>query len=156
VTTRLVAAAELDAALDRVWDVLVDWPGQSRWIPLTTVSVRSDHDAGLGVRVVALSGFRLGRWPVGLLDRFVVTGWSPPAEGHAELEVLHLGPWFTGEGVFHLEDVGGRTRVSCTELIRVPGGALANRLVGLALPLLRWGFQQSLSRLAAVSEGRGR
>ena len=40
--------------------------------------------------------------PVGLLDRFVVTGWSPPAGGEAELEVLHLGPYFTGEGVFHL------------------------------------------------------
>ena len=33
---------------------------------------------GIGVRAVALSGFWLGRIPVGLLDRFVVTGWTPP------------------------------------------------------------------------------
>ena len=152
-SSRLVAGTEVDADLDRVWEVLVDWPGQARWIPLTTVSVRSAHDAGLGVRVAALSGFWLGRWPVGLLDHFVVTGWSPPHGGHAELEVLHLGPWFTGEGVFHLADLCGRTRVSCTELVTVPGGPLPNRLVGLALPLMRWGFQQSLAQLATVAEG---
>ena len=153
-SARLVAGIEIDAGLDRVWEVLVDWPGQARWIPLTTVAVQGAADAGLGVRVAALSGFRLGRWPVGLLDRFVVTGWSPPDGGHAELEVLHLGPWFTGEGVFHLADLGGRTRVSCTELVTVPGGPLPNRLVRLGLPLMRWGFQQSLARLAAVAEGR--
>lgn len=151
-STRLVAGTEVDAGLERVWAVLVDWPGQSRWIPLTTVTVQSAHDAGLGVRVVALSGFGLGRRAVGLLDRFVVTGWSPPEGGSAELEVLHLGPWFTGEGVFHLSDAGGRTRVSCTELITVPGGPLADPLVRLALPLLRWGFQQSLRRLAGLVE----
>ena len=42
-------------------------------------------------------GFRSG-----LLDRFIVTGWSPPADDTAELEILHLGPYFTGEGVFRL------------------------------------------------------
>lgn len=155
-STRLTAGTEVDAPLDRVWAVLVDWPGQARWIPLTTVSVRSDRDAGLGVRVAALSGFWLGRWPVGLLDRFVVTGWSPPDGGRAELEVLHLGPWFTGEGVFRLTAHGERTRVDCTELVTVPGSPLSDRLVRLALPLMRWGFSHSLRRLAAVVEGRRR
>ena len=75
---RLEASAEIDAPVAAVWDVLVDWTGQSRWIPLTTVRVTSDRDAGLGVRAEALSGVWLGRIPLGLLDRFIVTGWSRP------------------------------------------------------------------------------
>ena len=61
-----------------MWDVLIDWTGQSRWIPLTTVRVIGDRKVGVGVRAEALSGVWLGRIPLGLLDRFIVTGWSPP------------------------------------------------------------------------------
>jgi hypothetical protein len=153
VSTRLDAGTEIDADLERVWEVLVDWQGQERWIPLTTLRVLSEHEEGLGVRVAALSGFWLGRLPVGLLDNFVVTGWSPPRAGEAELEILHLGPYFTGEGVFHLRDQGGRTRVTCTELITVPGGPLTNALVRLLLPLMRLGFGRSLGQLAGLTEG---
>jgi hypothetical protein len=154
VSTRLEAGTEIGAGIDRVCEVLVDWLGQARWIPLTTLRVLSEHDEGLGVRIAALSGFWLGRVPVGLLDNFVVTAWSPPRDGEAELEILHLGPYFTGEGVFHLSGDAGRTRVACTELVTVPGGPLPNALVGLTLPLMRVGFQQSLRQLAAVAEGR--
>ncbi|GAA1836746.1 SRPBCC family protein [Microlunatus capsulatus] len=151
-STRLEVATTVDASLDRVWDELVDWHGQARWIPLTTLRVRSPHDTGLGVRIAALSGFWLGRLPLGLLDNFVVTGWTPPADGHAELEVLHLGPYFTGEGVFHLHGDATRTEVSAVELFTVPGGPLPNRLARLVLPLMRVGFRQSLRQLAAVAE----
>jgi hypothetical protein len=154
VSTRLEVGTTVAADLERVWDVLVDWHGQARWIPLTTLQVRSPHQRGLGVRIAALSGFWLGRLPLGLLDRFVVTGWSSPRDGHAELEVLHLGPFFTGEGVFHLSEAGGRTVVRGVEVVTVPGGPLPNRLVALALPLMRLGFRQSLAQLAAVCEGR--
>ncbi|CAA9315306.1 MAG: hypothetical protein AVDCRST_MAG61-2461 [uncultured Friedmanniella sp.] len=151
-STRLEVRSEVACGLDRVWDELVDWQGQERWIPLTTVQVRSAHQEGLGVRVVALSGLWVGRLPLGLLDNFIVTGWSPPSGGEAELEVLHLGPWFTGEGVFHLSGDADRTTVRATELFTVPGGALTNRVVSLALPLMRVGFALSLRRLAAVAQ----
>ena len=105
-----------------VWDVLIDWTGQSRWIPLTTVRVITDHEVGVGVRAEALSGVRLGRIPLGLLDRFIVTGWSPPTADTAELEILHLGPYFTGDGVFRLIGHDGLTTVSCTEVFSIPGG----------------------------------
>ena len=152
-SSRLEVRAELAAGLDRVWDELVDWAGQERWIPLTTVRVQSAHEEGLGVRIAALSGRWIGRLPLGLLDNFVVTGWSPPSGGQAELEVLHLGPWFSGEGVFHLTGDTSRTTVHATELFTVPGGPLTNRLVGLALPLMRIGFRLSLKQLGAVVEG---
>lgn len=157
-SVRLEVATEIAAPLTRVWDELVDWAGQSRWIPFTTVDITTPFDAGLGVRAAALSGFWLGRLPVGLLDRFVVVGWTPPttagdgSASRAELEVLHLGPYFTGPGVFSLTGLGASTRVSCVELFDLPGGRLLEAPVGLLLPVMRTGFQVSLRRLAAVCE----
>lgn len=151
-SARLQVSSRVAARPEAVWDVLVDWAGQSRWIPFTQVRVTTTHDAGLGVRAEALSGFWLGRIPVGLLDRFVVTGWTPPASGRAELEVLHLGPFFTGEGVFALTPDGDGTVVTCTEMITVPGGRLAELGVRLAQPLMRAGFAVSLRSLARLSQ----
>ena len=152
-SVRLETSAEIAAPLDRVWDELVDWPGQSRWIPLTKVRIETDHAAGLGVRATALSGYWLGRIPVGLLDRFVVTGWTPPgADARAELEVLHLGPYFTGEGVFALRHQGDVTTVNCVELFNLPLGTVTERIGRLLLPVLRIGFTISLRRFAAVCE----
>ncbi len=136
-----------------VWPVLVDWAGQARWIPFTTVRVVSDQREGLGVRCEALSGFWLGRLPVGLLDRFTVTAWQPPTDaGHGILEVLHTGPYFRGPGTFELVPaVGGGTEVRCTEIFDVVGGAVPTRLAGLLLPVMRTGFATSLTSLGRVS-----
>ena len=136
-----------------VWPVLVDWAGQARWMPVTTVRVVSDHGEGLGVRCEALSGFWLGRVPVGLLDRFSVTAWRVPSDtGSGVLEVLHTGPYFRGPGTFELAPTaGGGTRVSCTEIFDVVGGTLPTRLAGLLLPVMRTGFATSLRALGKVS-----
>ena len=150
-SVRLQISTEIAASPDLVWHVLADWEGQSRWIPFTTVRVLSDHRTGLGVRAAALSGIWLGRWPLGLLDRFIVTGWSPPDGGHAELEILHLGPYFTGEGVFRLDGHAGGTTVTCTEIFTVPGGPVGNLAARLALPLLRAGFSRSLDDFADLA-----
>jgi hypothetical protein len=173
-SVRLEVATEVRAPVTRVWDELVDWAGQSRWIPFTTVRITTAHETGLGVRAAALSGFWLGRLPVGLLDRFVVTGWTPPAPtddgslstagwgdppepprrstGRAELEVLHLGPYFTGVGVFALRSQETGTKVTAVELFDLPGGRLLDPPGRLLLPVLRQGFRLSLRRFAAVCE----
>lgn len=149
-TIRLEASAEIDAPIAAVWDVLINWTGQSRWIPMTTVQITGDRKAGLGTRVEALSGVRLGRIPVGLLDRFVVTGWSPPVTDTAELKVWHLGPYFTGEGLFRLTGHDGKTTVSCIETFAVRGGRLVEWPVRLALPALRAGLTSSLRALGEI------
>jgi hypothetical protein len=154
---RLEVATEVRAPVTRVWDELVDWAGQSRWIPFTTVRITTAHQTGLGVRAAALSGFWLGRVPIGLLDRFVVTGWTPPTPtddgaDRAELEVLHLGPYFTGVGVFVLRGQETGTHVSAIELFDLPGGRLLDPPGRLLLPVLRQGFRLSLRRFAAVCE----
>ena len=149
---RLEVSAQAGAPVTAVWDVLVDWAGQSRWIPLTTVRVTTERQAGLGVRAEALSGLWLGRIPFGLLDRFIVTAWSPAVSDTAELEILHLGPYFTGEGVFRLTGHDGKTTVACTEVFSVPGGWLVEWLARLTLPALRTGFARSLRTLATIAE----
>ena len=150
-----MVSAEINAPVAAVWDVLIDWTGQSRWIPLTTVRVLTDRQVGLGVRADVLSGVWLGRIPLGLLDRFIVTGWSPPVADAAVLEVLHLGPYFTGEGAFRLLGREGKTIVSCTEVFSVPGGRPVEWLARLAVPALRVGLARSLRALGAVVEARG-
>ena len=152
---RLEVSTEVDALPPAVWDVLIDWTGQSRWIPLTTVRVITDRQVGLGVRAEALSGVWLGRIPLGLLDRFIVTGWSPPVADTAVLEILHLGPYFTGEGAFRLLGHNGKTTVSCTEVFSIPGGRPTEWLVRLAVPALRVGLARSLRALSAVVEAQG-
>jgi hypothetical protein len=154
VSIRLEVSAEVNGPIATVWDVLVDWAGQSRWIPLTTVRITADRQVGLGVRAEALSGVWLGRIPLGLLDRFIVTGWSPAMSDTAELEILHLGPYFTGEGAFRLMGHDGKTTVACTEVFSVPGGRPVESLARLALPALRAGFASSLRALAAIAEAR--
>jgi Polyketide cyclase / dehydrase and lipid transport len=154
VSVRLEASAEIDAPVAAVWAMLIDWTGQSRWIPLTTVQITNDRNVGLGVRAEALSGLRIGRFRFGLLDRFIVTGWSPPATEVAELEILHLGPYFTGEGVFRLTGHDGKTTVCCIEVFSLPGGQATEWLARLALPLLRAGFASSLRALGAIVEAR--
>jgi hypothetical protein len=152
VSIRLQVFVDTTAEPAAVWSELTDWEGQARWIPLTTVKIVSEHAEGLGVRAAALSGFWLGRIPVGLLDRFVVTGWTPPgADSFGELEVLHLGPYFTGEGAFRVEPAGGGTRITATEVFSLPGGRAVEALVRLALPVMRIGFRSSLSSLEKVT-----
>jgi hypothetical protein len=62
VSVRLEVCTEIDASVAVVWEILIDWTGQSRWIPLTTVQITTNHNAGLGVRAEALSGILLACW----------------------------------------------------------------------------------------------
>lgn len=151
-SVRLDTAVDVQAPAEVVWSRLIDWGGQSDWIPLTTVTVLTDQTTGLGVRASALSGVQLGRVPLGLLDRFIVTGWMPPGDSRAgELEVLHLGPYFTGPGVFRVESTGpDQSRVSCTEVFDLPGGRPVESLAALLLPLMRLGLRSSLRTLDRI------
>ncbi|MGI8459115.1 MAG: SRPBCC family protein [Propionibacteriaceae bacterium] len=146
---RIEASVVVRASRDAVWAELIDWEGQRRWIPSTTVTVSTPHRTGLGVRVRAFSGLQVGPLPLGLVDNFVTTGWN---ERH-EVEVLHLGPVFTGVGVFRLTDevLDGRpgTRFTVIEDAVLPVAVLEQ----VARPfgrLLDAGLQLSLRRFARL------
>jgi hypothetical protein len=118
--------------------------------------VKQGAKPGAGTRVDALSGFWLGSIPIGLLDRFVVTGSTAPGglveAGPGELEVLHLGPYFTGDGVFRVEPTAGGSLVTAVEVFNLPGGQVTEALARLAMPLMRRGLAIALRRLATLSE----
>lgn len=157
-SVRLEVSHTISAPAARIWAELTDWVGQERWVPFTTVQVTTEQEQGLGVKATALSGFWLGRLPIGLLDRFVVTVWNPPGdiEGGirtpAELEVLHLGPYFTGVGIFRLQPLSPEvTTVTAIEIFDLPLGGVTEPLASLARPIMAKGFQLSLKRLDTVS-----
>ena len=105
--TAVTAAVELPLPQQQAWAAVTDWEGQSRWMPLTVVSV-VDGDGGLGTRLSA----RTGVGPLGFVDPMVIDVWEPPHR----CEVEHLGRVVRGRGIFTVEELTtGRSRVSWTE-----------------------------------------
>ena len=83
--------------------------------------------------------------PAGPLHRYWLVS-RPTDADTAELEILHLGPYFTGEGVFRLRGDDGKTTVSCTEVFSIPGGRLVEWPARLAAAgPTRWPCAQSAS-----------
>jgi uncharacterized protein YndB with AHSA1/START domain len=71
----------------RVWDVVTDWAGYARWMPLTTMRL-DQGPSRVGWSFAGLTG--LG--PLRFADVMRITAWAPPSGG--------------GQGVFRLVKVG--------------------------------------------------
>ncbi len=135
------------APIRQTWDAMIDWVGQERWIPMTTMTVRGDRQRGIGTRIHAFHGMKVGKAPLGLIDNFVVTGWTEPST----IEVTHLGPYFTGIGLFDLAYRGeDRTWFNVTEIFDLPVAPVLETGAKLVLPVLRAGLQHSLETFAAL------
>ena len=144
---RLELEQDTTAPREVVWDVLVDWEEQPRWmLDAKEVHVTSPHREGLGVEL---------RCPTNLLgftvqDTMRVTGW----EDQRLLEVTHTGRIITGTGAFELAPLeGGGTRISWWEEVDPPLGVVGEfgaRIV--ALPIIRRIFRRSLRNLARRAE----
>lgn len=66
---------EVRAPARDVWDLLVDWPRHSAWVPLTVLRVDEHGGHGVGSTMVARSS--LG--PFGFDDVMRVVAWRPPS-----------------------------------------------------------------------------
>ncbi|MDQ1741105.1 MAG: hypothetical protein QOE53_2757 [Pseudonocardiales bacterium] len=110
----------IDAPADRVWALVTDWPAQSRWIPLTTVTVDQPAPGGLaGAGPGARFTGRTQLGPVGFDDPMEVTEWRPPADGApGRCRVRKLGPWLTGWAEIEVSPGPGGARVEWVEEIR--------------------------------------
>jgi uncharacterized protein YndB with AHSA1/START domain len=106
----------IEAPAEAVWALITDWPAQSRWVPLTTVTVEyhGPHGAGIGTRFTGRT--RLG--PITFDDPMEVTEWQPPVGGVGRCRVRKLGPWLTGWAEIEVRPVPGGTSVRWTEQVR--------------------------------------
>jgi hypothetical protein len=105
------------ASVAETWLLVTDWAAQSRWIPLTTVTVDHLPPAGPGVGTRFTGRSRLG--PVAFDDPMEVTDWQPPAgAGPGRCRIRKLGPWLTGWAEITVRAADGAAHVEWIEEVR--------------------------------------
>ena len=147
-TVHLAIPVEVDAPAQRVWDAIVDWEAQGRWILGTRVRATRGAGRGVGDRVTAVTA--VGR--VGFSDEFEITVWDPPRV----CAVRHLGRVVRGTGTFAVEvESPARSRFVWSEDLELPLGALGRAGWPLVRPVFVAGVRRSLQRFAdLVAAGR--
>ena len=149
-THRVRAQVSVPVEPSAAFRALVDLPSQSVWMLGTRLyelagPVRSPE---VGARLAALTGVG----GLGFLDTLEVTGYSA-AEGR--WTVRHTGGFVRGTGEFAVT-AGPRPQtctVSWVEEVDPPFGLLGRLGWPVAAPVVRWGLEVSLRRLAAGLTG---
>jgi carbon monoxide dehydrogenase subunit G len=134
VTSRVV----VPASPDQVWQAVVDWPGQRRWI----IGTRVHGGHGHGATVVG----RTGIGPLGFTDTMVITGWEPPRR----CAVHHTGRLVHGDGLFEVTPAGAGSQLSWTEQLQLPLATAGRLAWPVVRPLLQRGMDVSLRRFARL------
>src|SRR4051812_33244439 len=147
----LTESVDVETAADRAWAVLVDWPGQGRWMLGTDVAPVDGDGQGLGGRLAATSGVRGRGRRRGVLDTMEITRWEPPRL----VEVRHTGRVIRGSGLFQVRPRGARSTLVWTEYFDLPLGPIGRLGWPLVRPLVRAGLRQSLRRFAQVAREGG-
>jgi hypothetical protein len=140
---------EMDAPVDVVWRVLIDWERQGDWmLEASDFVVVSPTREGVGVEAEAT--VKIGG--ISTRDRIRVDVWEP--ERHLGIE--HLG-WVGGRGDLRLTAIdGGRTRLDWRETLVPPWGVVG--LIGMTLfrPLLARTFRRDARVLVRITEDAAR
>lgn len=155
---RIEATTHIEAEPQHVWDILVDWEGQSRWMrDAHSVTVLSPHREGVDVtlrcRTDIVGGLRGARRPGGSLllvtDDMVITEWEEPRI----IGIRHLGRLIRGVGAFELAPTADGTHFTWWEEIDAPLGPLGEAVTTVAVvPMVRRVFRASLAGLKRVCE----
>lgn len=138
-----------------VWDIITDWAGYGRWMPLTTM--RLDQGAPrVGWSFAGMTG--VGR--LRFADEMRITAWDPPSEeGQAGFAVVKVGRVLSGWAkVSLLPTAGGEhTRLLWREHIVVRPAFLGRLLAPLTDRLSKALFTRVVDACAAEAAGvRGR
>ena len=137
----LTLSVEIPADQQRVWDAVVDWPNQRRWMLLTDVRATAQDGVGVGGELAAFTG--VGR--IGFLDTMTITEWEPPQR----CLVRHTGKVVRGTGVFEVQALGqGRSRFLWSEVVELPFGVIGRIGWLFTKPLVAAGVRYSLRKLA--------
>ncbi len=139
---RFTAHREVAAPAQLTWDLITDWSAHGRWVPLTTMTVRSG-DGGLGTVFVGRSG--VGR--AAFDDVMEVVRWEPPTATRAGTAgIAHRGRLVLGTAEVQVVPLpGDRCRLRWTEDVAV----LSRRLSAPLMPLLAGGGRLAFGRVLA-------
>ena len=139
-TTRVEISSRIvvPATPEHVWQAVVDWAGQHRWM----LGTRVHGGHGLGATVVA----RTGIGPLGFTDTMVVSEWDPPRR----CVVRHTGRVVRGAGIFEVSPSGAGAEFRWAEQLDLPLAAAGRLGWPLVRPLAQRGMDASLRRFARV------
>jgi uncharacterized protein YndB with AHSA1/START domain len=143
---RVEVSTHIEADVERVWALLVDWESQPRWmVDARSVEVRTERRDGAGTVIwceTDLAGLVVS-------DRMEVTEFRPPAV----LAVRHTGWIIRGIAAFELEPTEDGTLLVWWEEIDPPLGALGEAVTAtLIMPRVRKLFRASLANLKRLAE----
>jgi hypothetical protein len=162
---------EVRAPARDLWDLLVDWPRHSGWIPLTSMSV--DEQGGHGVGSSFVGRTKIGR--VGFDDVMTVVAWRPPeGDSVGRVRIEHQGNVIGGSAEIEIRPVTASRCVATwwedvallpglpssaakvVGLLAGPGNVVAGRLIfGRVLRLAAAQAEQAYA-ITAAETGRGR
>ncbi|CAN5591475.1 MAG: SRPBCC family protein [Euzebyaceae bacterium] len=147
---RVEVATHIQAPPERVWDVLVDWENQPRWmVDARRVSVVSPHREGVGLVLRCPTTIAAG---IVVTDVLVVTEWQP----QRRIAVRHAGWLIRGYGAFELGPSVDGTDFTWWEEIDAPLGSLGDAVAkALAVPHASRVFRRSLAGLKRRCEEGG-
>ena len=136
---------------DQVWDVITDWAGHGRWVPLTTM--RCDPGpTRVGWSFSGLTGVGGLRFA----DVMRITDWAPPSEGGSgRFRLVKVGRWLAGWAEVSVLPVarGEQTRLLWREniVIRpIPLGRLLGPLTDRVNAMV---FARVIADMASEAEG---
>lgn len=144
---RIEASTHIEAPPERVWEVLVDWETQPRWmVDARSVEVTSANRAGPDVTLRCRTNILAG---VVVTDPMVVTEWDEPRV----LGVRHTGTVVRGVGAFELEPTPHGTALIWWEEAGVPFSAVGEFVADLVVvPWVERIFRRSLAGLKRIAE----
>ena len=132
----------LAAPIERVWELLVRWEDQARWMrDADSVRLLTAQREGVGTRI----GVRTRVLNVPLFtERLEVTIWEPPRR----LVIAHRS-FVRGVGVWRLQPVEGGTWFSWTEELALPIPILGELALRVYRPFMRRLMGGALANLQA-------
>lgn len=144
---RIEERTHIEAPVERVWDVLVDWEGQSRWmVDARSVTVLTPQREGTDVVLRCRTDIAAG---IVVTDDMAVTEWVP----RERIGVRHLGRVIRGVGAFELRPTADGTLFTWWEEVDAPLGLLGEAAATVVVvPLVSRTFRRSLAALKRVCE----